>query len=66
MIIAMLGENISTGTCTANWLSISVVASINPLSPNSDEDQFSPNDIHTLSRYKVMRINEMITKEKML
>ena len=62
----MLGENISTGTCTANWLSISVVASINPLSPNGDEDQFSPNDIHTLSRDKVMRINEMITKEKML
>ena len=23
--------------------------SINPLSPNSDQDQFSPNNIHTLS-----------------
>ena len=23
---------------------------INPLSPNSDQQQFSPNDIHTLSR----------------
>ena len=37
----------------------------NPLSPNSDQHQFSPNNIHTLSRNKVMRINEMITKEKM-
>ena len=25
-------------------------ASLNPLSPNSDQHQFSPNDIHTLSR----------------
>ena len=23
---------------------------INPISPNSDQDQFSPNNIHTLSR----------------
>ena len=30
---------------------------INPLSPNSDQHQFSPNNIHTLSRDKVMRIN---------
>ena len=36
-----------------------------PLSPYSDQHQFSPNDIHTLSRDKVMRINKMITKEKM-
>ena len=28
MITAMLGENISTCTCAADWLSISVVASI--------------------------------------
>ena len=28
--------------------------------------QFSPNNIHTLSRDKVMRINKMITIEKML
>ena len=32
-----------------------------PLSPNSDQQQFSPNDIHTLSRDEVMRINLMIT-----
>ena len=38
---------------------------INPLSPNSDQHQFSPNNIHTLSREMVMRINQMTTKEKM-
>ena len=26
------------------------LVSVNPLSPNSDQDQFSPNNIHTLSR----------------
>ena len=38
--------------------------SYNPLSPNSDQHQFSPNNIHTLSREMVMRINDMITCEK--
>ena len=28
----------------------------NPLSPNSDQQQFSPNNVHTLSRDKVVRI----------
>ena len=37
---------------------------VNPLSPNSDQQQFSPNNIHTLSRDKVMRINKMIIIEK--
>ena len=37
----------------------------NPLSPNGDQHQFPPNNIHTLSREKVMRIAKMITKEKM-
>ena len=32
-----------------------------PLSPNSDQDQFSLNNIHTLSRDLVMRIYEMNT-----
>ena len=36
-----------------------------PLSPNSDQHQFSPDNIRTLSRDTVMRINKMITKEKM-
>ena len=46
--------------CKMNFLSL-----FNPLSPNSDRQQFSPNDVHTLSRDKVMRISKMITKEKM-
>ena len=29
---------------------------INPLSPNSDQDQFSPNNIHTLSRDKLWEL----------
>ena len=39
---------------------------VNPLSPIGDQHQFSPNDIHTLLRDRVMRMNDMITKEKML
>ena len=37
---------------------------LNPLSPNSDQHQFSPKKIHRLSRAKSMRINKMITKGK--
>ena len=43
--------------CKMNFLSL--------FNPNSDRQQFSPNDVHTLSRDKVMRISKMITKEKM-
>ena len=39
---------------------------LNPVSPNSDNHQFSFNNIHTLSREIVTRINQMITREKML
>ena len=39
---------------------------VNPLSPIGDQHQFSTNDIHTSLRDKVMRMNDMITKEKML
>ena len=39
---------------------------INPLSPKSDQDQFSPNNIHTLSRDKVMRINKDYQRENAL
>ena len=40
-------------------------AYFNPLSPNGDQRQFSPNNIHTSPREKVMRIKKMITKKKM-
>ena len=36
------------------------------LSPKSDQQQFSPNNISKSSRVKVMRISKMITKGKML
>ena len=39
---------------------------VNPLSPNCDQHQFSPTNIHMLPREMVMRINKMITKEKIL
>ena len=42
----------------------STCSRFNPLSPNSHQQQFSPNNIHTLSRDKVMRINKMIIIEK--
>ena len=38
---------------------------LNPLNPDSDQHQYSPNNIHMLPREMVMRINKMITKEKM-
>ena len=38
----------------------------NPLSPDTDQHQFSPNNIHMLPREMIMRVNKMITKEKML
>ena len=38
---------------------------INPFSPKSDRHQFSPNNIHTMSRDKVLRINKMIISGKM-
>lgn len=37
----------------------------NPVSPNSDEHQFFPNDIHMLAREMVTRFKQMITPEKM-
>ena len=38
----------------------------NPLSSNSDQHQFSPNNIYRLSSATSMRINQMITKRKSL
>ena len=34
---------------------------ITPVSANSDQHQFSPDDVHCLERDKVMRMNKMIT-----
>ena len=39
---------------------------LNPLSTNSAQNQFSPNNIHMLPRAVVMKVNKIISKEKML
>ena len=39
---------------------------LNPLSPNSDQDQFSPNNIHTLSRDRLWELIKWSTKRKCL
>ena len=43
-----------------------IFPNFNPLSPNGDQHQFSPNNIHPASRDKVMRITKMITQKKCL
>ena len=39
---------------------------LNPLSPKTDQHQFSPHNINTLSKEKVIRFIKMITSGKML
>ena len=41
------------------------VKAFNRLRPNSEQNQYSPTNIHRLSRDEVMRMNKMITKVKM-
>ena len=43
---------------------IVILSWVNPVSPNSDQQQLSPNNIHTLSRDNVVWINKMIIIEK--
>jgi len=38
---------------------------VNPLSPNSDENEISPDIMTTCSTIQVMRIKEVINKDKM-
>ena len=74
--VAVHNGNMSLNALRLYWLffdqSISVIACLigslllKPLSPNTDQHQFSPNNIHRLSRDKGVRINIMITKGKML
>lgn len=39
---------------------------VNPSSPKNDKHKFSPNNINAQSREKIVRIYEIITKEKIL
>ena len=43
----------SPGPMPLKWAVTTVQKLINSLSPNSDQDQFSPNNIHTLSTDKL-------------
>ena len=61
-ILLLVARTVLTG---CSWLNGMFNFFFNPLSANSDQKQFSPNNIHTLSRDKVMRINKMISKGKM-
>ena len=45
-------------------LALLVVISINPLSANSDQDKFSPNNIHTLSTDRLWELIKGSPKEK--
>ena len=58
-----LARNLTLGRANGRKMTIAFYffCSLNPLSPNSDQHQFSPNNIHTMSRDEVMRINKMIT-----
>ena len=48
------------------WSALRLALShFNLLSPDSDQHQFS-NNIHMLPREMIMRVNKMITQEKML
>ena len=43
-----------------------VVICLNPFNPKSDQHLFSPNNVTTFSREKVMRIYKIITKEELV
>ena len=47
-----------------DWLTSG--GNLNPLSPNSDQHQFSPKNTHMLPREMVTRVKKLITKWKML
>ena len=65
MRICPLGKGLSHFACQAPLLTH--LGFINPLSPNSDQHEFSPNNIHMLPlREIVMRVNKMSIIEKML
>ena len=57
---------ISPGQASGRVVLFKVDRAFYPLSPNIDQHQFSPNNVHMLPREMVIRVNKMITKEKML
>ena len=53
-------------TCMSHTKGLKQNNILNPLSPNSDQHQFSPNNIYMLLIEMVMRVYKMITEGKML
>ena len=45
---------------------MALTSKLNPLSPNSDQDQFSPNNIYTLSRDELWELIKWHPREKAL
>ena len=64
--VAVYQKKLGPSFQTSKQMKINSILNFNPLSPNGDQHQFSPKNIHTSSREKVMRINKMITKKKCL
>ena len=58
----IIKNNIQRYSAGLPFISFPLFKSFNPLSPNNDQHQVSPNNIHRLSRAKSMRINKLITK----
>ena len=53
-------------TCMSHTWGLKQNNILNPLSPNGDQHQFFPNNIHMLPREMVMRVDKMINEGKML
>ena len=64
--VAVYQKKLGPSFQTSRQMKTNIFTNFNPLSPNGDQHQFSPNNIHTSSREKVMRITKIITKKKCL
>ena len=64
--VAVYQKKLGPSFQTSRQMKTNIFPNFNPLSPNGDQHQFSPNNTYTASREKVMRINKMITKKKCL
>ena len=61
---AILMNEFGWEICSGSSSCLQRVFFVTPLGPNSDQQQFSLYNIHTLSRSKVMRINKWSPKRK--
>ena len=60
----IFGGLIHGGAYFRNFTVLIFIHCFNPLSPNSDQDQFSPNGVHTLSRDKFWELIKWSPKRK--